>query len=73
MSNDNNDAALSEDRQVAISARLSNAVSFWGVILLSALALVAIAIMTPVVLVISGLVGVLAGDRERSTWRPARA
>jgi|GEM_PF-4577467 len=51
----------------------SDAASFWGIILLSATAVAAIALATPFVLVIAAISGLIAGNKTQSTWRPARA
>ena len=53
--------------------QVSDAASFWGVILLSAAAVALIAMATPFVLVIAAVTGLVAGEKPSSTWRPARA
>ncbi len=56
-----------------IVARLSDAAAFWGVILLSAAAVAAIALATPLVLALAAVIGLVAGNKPHSTWRRARA
>lgn len=53
-------------------AKLSDAASFWGVILLSAAAVAAIALATPFVLAVAAVSSILADKKGNSTWRPAR-
>ncbi len=54
-------------------AKVSDAASFWGVILFSAAAIAAIALVTPFVLAVAAVVGLLAGNKTRSSWRSSRA
>ncbi|MEO1252206.1 MAG: hypothetical protein AAFW81_07670 [Pseudomonadota bacterium] len=62
-----------QPRAQSLIARTSDVISFWGVILVSALAIAAIAIATPIVLLISAAAGAIGGDKPRTTWRAARA
>ncbi len=64
---------LSKVSSSGVVAQISDAASFWGVILVSAAAIAAIALATPFVLVVAAVAGLVAGNKRHSTWRPARA
>ena len=69
--------AVTDQAQVqapALTERLTDFASFWMIILVSAMAVAAVAIATPLVLVISAIIGAFdRGQKQHSTWRSAQA
>lgn len=58
----------------AMKERVADAASFWMIILVSALAIAALAIATPLVLVVSALIGAFDRDgKQHLSWRSAQA
>ena len=53
--------------------RIVDALIFAGFLLLSVIALAAVAVATPVVLAISALAGLISRNNEDDGWRPAGA
>lgn len=54
-------------------SRAAGGVIFFAVFLLSALALAAVAVAAPVVLALSALAGLIAGNKSGNGWRSAGA
>ncbi|MEM8771592.1 MAG: hypothetical protein AAGD92_08085 [Pseudomonadota bacterium] len=56
-----------------LKAKIIDAAAFWGVIFVTAFALAAIALLTPLVLALSAIVSIIEPKRVRSAWRPVNA
>ena len=62
------------EQSSTVGERLRDIASFWMIILVSAMAIAAVAIVTPLVLAISAIIGAFdRGPKQHSTWRPAQA
>lgn len=53
--------------------RVADALIFLGFLILSGIAIVAVAVATPVVLAISAIAGLLSKNADRAGWRAAGA
>ena len=60
------------DRQ-NIKSRLTDLVVFSGFLALSGIAVLAFAVATPIILLISAIVGLTSGNDDRGNWRPVAA
>ena len=65
-------ASRTDDKSASLIQRVVDMLLFVGFLLLSAMAIVAVAITTPIVLIISVVAGLFEKNHGRNGWRPAQ-